>query len=84
MDHTAHYALEVAAGMPEGHEVVFEGEGDENPDWEPGDVILRVRSKKERGSWRRKESSLYWKESIAIDEVSVEHLETLSLLLNVE
>jgi DnaJ-related protein SCJ1 len=55
--------------MPEDHEVVFEGEGDESPDWEPGDVILRVRSRKEKGAWSRKESSLYWKETISIDEV---------------
>jgi len=55
--------------MPEEHEVVFEGEADESPDWEPGDVILKVRSRKEKGGWRRKESSLYWKETIGIDEV---------------
>ncbi|KAL0061908.1 DnaJ-related protein scj1 [Marasmius tenuissimus] len=69
VDHTAHYTLEVTPGMPEGHEVVFEGEGDESPDWEAGDVVLRVRSKRGRGGWRRKESSLYWKETIGIDEV---------------
>jgi DnaJ-related protein SCJ1 len=68
VDHTAHYTLEVHPGMPEGHEVVFEGEGDESPDWEAGDVVLRVRSRKEKGSWRRKESNLYWKESIGVDE----------------
>lgn len=71
MDHTAHYTLEVQAGMPEGHEVVFEGEADESPDWEPGDIVLRVRSKKEQGGFRRKETSLYWKETIGIDEVSL-------------
>ncbi|KAF6754486.1 hypothetical protein DFP72DRAFT_899219 [Ephemerocybe angulata] len=68
MDHTAHYTLDVIAGMPEGHEVVFEGEADESPDWEAGDVVLRVRSKKETGGFRRKESSLYWKETIGVDE----------------
>ncbi|KAL5525788.1 hypothetical protein ACEPAG_7125 [Sanghuangporus baumii] len=68
LDHTQHYTLEVERGMPEGHEVVFEGEGDENPDWEPGDVILRVRSKREQGGWRRKESSLYWKQVIGVNE----------------
>jgi DnaJ-related protein SCJ1 len=68
LDHTATYTLDVERGMPEGHEVVFEGEADESPDWEAGDVILRVRSKKELGSWRRKESSLYWKETLGIDE----------------
>lgn len=71
VEHTAHYTLEVPPGMPEGHEVVFEGESDESPDWEPGDVVLRVRSKKEKGGWRRKESSLYWKETIGIDEVGI-------------
>ena len=69
VDHTAHYTLEVTPGMPEGHEVVFEGEADESPDWEAGDVILRVRSRKEKGGWRRKETSLYWKQSIGVDEV---------------
>lgn len=69
IDHTAHYTLDITPGMPEGHEVVFEGEADESPDWEPGNVVLRVRSKKEKGGWRRKETSLYWKETIGIDEV---------------
>ncbi len=69
MDHTAHYTLDVTPGMPEGHEVVFEGEGDESPDWEAGDVVLRVRSRKSKGGWRRKETSLYWRETIGIDEV---------------
>jgi DnaJ-related protein SCJ1 len=68
-DHTATYTLDVPTGMPEGYDVTFESEGDESPDWEPGDLILRVRSRKEKGGWRRKESSLYWKETIGIDEV---------------
>jgi DnaJ-related protein SCJ1 len=71
LDHSAHYTLEVVPGMPEEHEIVFEGEGDESPDWEPGDVILKVRSRKETGGWRRKETSLYWKETIGVDEVGV-------------
>jgi DnaJ-related protein SCJ1 len=69
VDHTAHYTLDITPGMSEGHEVVFEGEADESPDWEAGDVVLRVRSKKDKGGWRRKESSLYWKETIGIHEV---------------
>ncbi|KAF8485941.1 DnaJ-domain-containing protein [Russula ochroleuca] len=68
LEHTAHFTLDVPRGAPEGHEVVFEGEGDESPDWEPGDVVLRVRSRAEKGGWRRKESSLYWKETIGVDE----------------
>ncbi|KAF9223425.1 DnaJ-domain-containing protein [Gyrodon lividus] len=68
VEHVQHHTLDIDPGMPEEHEVIFDGEGDESPDWEPGDVILRVRSKKEEGSWRRKESTLYWRETIAIDE----------------
>jgi len=68
-DHTQEYTLEVTPGMPEGYEVVFEGEGDENPDWEPGDVVLKVRSAKAEGGFKRKESSLHWRETIGIDEV---------------
>jgi DnaJ-related protein SCJ1 len=69
VDYTAAYTLDVTPGMPEGHEIVFEGEADESPDWEAGDVVIRVRSRKDKGGWRRKESSLYWKETIGIDEV---------------
>lgn len=71
LEHTAHFTLDVPRGSPEGHEVVFEGEGDESPDWEPGDVVLRVRSRSEKGGWRRKENSLYWKETIGVDEVRI-------------
>ena len=33
LDQVAGLELEVLEGMPEGHEVVFEAEGDESPDW---------------------------------------------------
>lgn len=69
LDHTGHLTLEIPKGMPEGREVVFDGEADESPDWEAGDVVLRVRGRKDRGGFRRKESSLYWKETIGVDEV---------------
>ncbi|KAF8699160.1 DnaJ protein, partial [Rhizoctonia solani] len=42
MDHTAEYTLDVTPGMPEGHEVVFEGEGDESPEYDAGDIVLRA------------------------------------------
>lgn len=71
IEHAQHYTLDVIRGMPEGHEVVFEGEGDESPDWDAGDVVLRVRSKKQQGNWRRKDTSLYWKETLGVEEVSV-------------
>ncbi|EAU85313.2 chaperone DnaJ [Coprinopsis cinerea okayama7 len=90
LDETARYTLEVQPGMPEGHEVVFEGQADESPDWEPGDIVLRVRSKKEKGGFRRKESSLYWKETIGVDEAllgfkrNITHLDGRTLTLERE
>lgn len=71
VDHTQHYTLEVPLGAPEGHEIVYEGEADESPDWEAGDVVLRLRSRREQGGWRRKESGLYWKETIGVEEARV-------------
>ncbi|KAH8100878.1 DnaJ-domain-containing protein [Cristinia sonorae] len=68
LDHTQRLTLEVPRGSPEGHEIVFEGEADENPDWEAGDILIRVKSKTVKGGFRRKESGLYWKETISVDE----------------
>ena len=69
LDHTAQFTFDVPRGAPEDHEVVFEGEGYGSLDWEPGDVVLRVRSRAEKGGLRHKENSSYWKETIGIDEV---------------
>jgi len=66
---TSELNLHVDRGMPEGAEVVFEGEADESPDWIAGDVIVRVKSKKVKGGFVRKESNLYWKEPISVAEV---------------
>ncbi|BGO89576.1 DnaJ-related protein scj1 [Rhodotorula toruloides] len=60
--------LHIDRGMPEGAEVVFEGEADESPEVVAGDVIVRVRSKKQKGAFVRKESNLYWKEPISVAE----------------
>ena len=63
--------LPIDRGVPEGTEVVFEGEADESPDWEAGNVIIRIKTKIEagKGDFRRKESGLYWKEWLGLDEV---------------
>ncbi|KAG9102988.1 DnaJ- protein scj1 [Ceratobasidium sp. 370] len=88
MDHTAEYILDIPPGMPEGHEVVFEGEGDESPDHDAGDVVLRVRSGRTKGGWRRKESTLYWTETIGVDEAllgferNITHLDGHIVTLN--
>ncbi|GAA5885417.1 hypothetical protein JCM6882_009614 [Rhodosporidiobolus microsporus] len=68
VDTQAELNLHIDRGMPEGEEVVFEGWADESPDWAAGDVIVRVRSKREKGGFVRKESNLYWKETISVSE----------------
>jgi len=80
VDYTAHFTLEITPGMPEGHEVVFEGEADESPDWEAGDIVLRVMSKKDVGGWRRKESNLYWRETIGVDQALLGFEKNITLL----
>ncbi|KAA1077415.1 DnaJ- protein scj1 [Puccinia graminis f. sp. tritici] len=61
--------LDIDRGSPDGHEEVFEGEGDEGPGYSAGDVLLRIRIKKQSdGGFRRLEENLYWKEVLSLDE----------------
>ncbi|CDZ97137.1 -domain-containing protein [Phaffia rhodozyma] len=57
-------------GAPEGFEVLFDGESDESPDWEPGDVLVRVKAKQSdgQGGWTRNQAGLVWREEIGVDE----------------
>jgi hypothetical protein len=61
--------------MPEGAEVLFEGEADESPDLPAGDVIVRIRSRRKEGGFVRKEGNLYWQETLTVAEVSRVSLE---------
>lgn len=64
-------AVHVPAGAPEGYEEKFQGEADENPDYEAGDVIVRVRSKPQSNQgWTRKESGLVGRVTLNVVEVS--------------
>ncbi|KAF8462080.1 hypothetical protein JB92DRAFT_2839027 [Gautieria morchelliformis] len=47
--HTQHYTLNVSVGLAKGCEFVFEGEGDESPDWEAGNIIICVLDGKKKG-----------------------------------
>ncbi|KAF8468024.1 hypothetical protein JB92DRAFT_3292218 [Gautieria morchelliformis] len=47
--HTQHYTLNVSVGLAKGCEFVFEGEGDESPDWEAGNIIIHVLDGKKKG-----------------------------------
>ncbi|GAA94207.1 uncharacterized protein L969DRAFT_16430 [Mixia osmundae IAM 14324] len=61
-------SLEVDRGAPENHELVFENEADESPDHIAGDVIIKLKSKRTRGGFTRKEANLYWMETISVQE----------------
>lgn len=64
-------AVHIPAGAPEGYEVVYNGEADESPDMEPGDVIVRVRSNPKSGKgWTRKEGGLVGRVTLSVAEVS--------------
>ncbi|KAF8508332.1 hypothetical protein JB92DRAFT_3120991 [Gautieria morchelliformis] len=47
--HMQHYTLNVSVGLAKGCEFVFEGEGDESPNWEAGNIIIRVLDGKKKG-----------------------------------
>ncbi|KAG0146462.1 hypothetical protein CROQUDRAFT_657264 [Cronartium quercuum f. sp. fusiforme G11] len=61
--------IDLDRGAPDGYEEVFEGEADEGPDHAAGDVVLRIRTRKQtEGGFRRKQENLYWKETLRLDE----------------
>lgn len=53
--------VDIDRGLPEGTELLFEGEADESPDWQAGDVIVRVKAQDHAGGFSRKGSNLYYK-----------------------
>lgn len=58
----------IAPGTPEGHAIVEEDEGDQDPDWVPGDLIFRVTSVPHR-VFTRRGNNLYMRKSITLKEV---------------
>lgn len=61
--------VDLDRGIPDGHEELFEGEGNESPDLEAADVVLRIRIQKQSGGgFKRVDENLYWKETISLDE----------------
>ncbi|GAK62688.1 DnaJ-domain-containing protein [Moesziomyces antarcticus] len=51
--------VELERGAENGVEVVIEGEADEAPDYEAGDVIVKISSRRSKGQFRRGGTSLY-------------------------
>lgn len=68
-------AINIPGGAPEGFEEVFHGEADESPDYDAGDVIVRVRSRRESSKeWTRKEAGLVGRVTLSVAEVSTRRL----------
>lgn len=65
---TSNLSLNIDRGLPEGAEVVFEGEADESPDYVAGDVVVHVHTDYEQGGFSRVDSHLYWTEPISVRE----------------
>ena len=65
-------AVHIPAGAPENYEEVFHGEADESVDWEAGDVIVRVKSRRKdgQGSWGRKDGGIIGRITLSVAEVS--------------
>ncbi|PWN50379.1 DnaJ-domain-containing protein [Violaceomyces palustris] len=51
--------VDVDRGARENEEYVLQGESDEGPDFEAGDIVVRVTSSNQQGQFMRKETSLY-------------------------
>jgi hypothetical protein len=66
-------AVHIPAGAPEGFEEVFHGEADESTEWEAGDVVVRVHSRKVegQGGWGRKDAGIVGRVTLSVAEVSI-------------
>lgn len=62
------YTVDVPAGLPRGERVVFEGEAEESPDVETGDLVITVReaSAGHPSGWYRRTSDLYRTEPLSL------------------
>ncbi|BFZ64670.1 DnaJ-related protein scj1 [Saitoella coloradoensis] len=61
---TTEFEVEIEPGMMKGHKIVFEGEADESPDWEAGDLVLIIEEQEPTTSspsypFRRRGQDLY-------------------------
>ena len=60
--------VELERGANDGVEVVIEGEADEAPDHEAGDIIVKISARRSKGQFRRGGTSLYKTLPISLSE----------------
>lgn len=70
-----------SAGMKDGQKIVFHGEGDQEPDLEPGDVII-VLDQKDHGVFQRRGHDLITKMRIQLSEALCGFKKTIETLDN--
>lgn len=78
--------VHVDKGMRENQKILFRGEGDQQPDVEPGDVVI-ILQQKEHEVFQRSGDNLYMKHTIALTEAlcgfrfTLRHLDGRELLV---
>lgn len=70
-----------SAGMKDGQKIVFHGEGDQEPDLEPGDVII-VLDQKDHAVFQRRGHDLITKMRIQLSEALCGFKKTIDTLDN--
>jgi len=59
--------IEIEKGMPNGHEVVFKGAGEQHPDMMPGNVVFKLKTNR-HPYFTRRGNNLYMKMEITLKE----------------
>lgn len=73
------YDIDIQKGMPRGVRINYENEGDENPDWIAGDLVVHLveqepelskedQDKTDGTFFRRKDQNLFWREVLSLRE----------------
>lgn len=63
------YSVYIAPGLPRNHHHVLSGEGDENPEWVPGDLIIHIEEDPiNNWGYRRIGNNLYRTEVLSLKE----------------
>lgn len=63
------YKLYIPPGLQRGHQHLMQGEGDQNPDWVPGDIIVKIQEDlSDSWGYRRVGNNLFRTEVLTLEE----------------
>ncbi|BFZ58339.1 DnaJ-related protein scj1 [Savitreella phatthalungensis] len=64
------YVVDVPAGLPRNDKVIFEGEAEESPDIDTGDLVITIRedSRGNAKGWHRRRNDLFRTEAVSLGE----------------